>query len=166
MDRIHHLFLWLTIIGPLHMVEQMLTSLEEFHMIQGAMAGYYGWFAPDRADLASVVMISLVWTLVSVIIYALLRGGAAMRAVMYVFGVFAVSELHHLRRPHVRALRLGRRTAAQGGLGRGPARASAAGRPLSALHAGPLTHGSPRSSSGRKPARGLGVQEACPIHGG
>jgi hypothetical protein len=97
MDRIHHLFLWLTIIGPLHMVEQMLTSLEEFHMIQGAMAGYYGWFAPDRADLASVVMISLVWTLVSVIIYALLRGGAAMRAVMYVFGVFAVSELHHLQ---------------------------------------------------------------------
>jgi hypothetical protein len=97
MDRIHRLFLWLTIIGPLHMVEQMLTSLEEFHMIQGVMAGYYGWFAPDRADLASVVMITLVWTLVSVIIYALLRGGAAMRAVMYVFGVFAVSELHHLQ---------------------------------------------------------------------
>jgi hypothetical protein len=97
MDRIHRLFLWLTVIGPLHMVEQMLTSLEEFHMIQGLMASYYGWFAPNRADLASVVMITMVWTLVSVIIYALLRGGAAMRAVMYVFGVFAVTELHHVQ---------------------------------------------------------------------
>ena len=66
-------------------------------MIQGLMAGYYGWFAPHRADLASVVMITIVWTLVSVVIYALLRGGAAMRVVMYVFGVFAVTELHHLQ---------------------------------------------------------------------
>jgi hypothetical protein len=97
MDRITRYFLWLTIIGPLHMAEQMLTSLEEFHMIQGLMARYYGWFGPAHSDLASVVMITCVWTLVSLVIYALLRGGAAMRAVMYVFGVFAVTELHHVQ---------------------------------------------------------------------
>jgi hypothetical protein len=97
MDRMARYFLYLTIVGPLHMIEQMFTSLEEFHMIRGLMPGYYGLFAPEHADLASVILITVVWTTVSCVMYALMRGGAAARGVMYVFGVFGVSELHHLQ---------------------------------------------------------------------
>jgi uncharacterized membrane protein YeaQ/YmgE (transglycosylase-associated protein family) len=97
MDRMARFFLYLTIVGPLHMIEQMFTSLEEFHMIRDALGGYYAWFAPANADLASVILITLVWTLVSCLMYAIMRGGAAMRGVLYVFGVFGVTELHHLQ---------------------------------------------------------------------
>jgi hypothetical protein len=96
MDRIPRLFLWLTIIGPLHMAEQMMTSLEEFHMLRDQAAIFYGWFRPDQADLASVILITVSFTTAMLAIYAVLRGGAAARAAMYVFGVFAITELHHL----------------------------------------------------------------------
>lgn len=96
MTRVTRLFLLLTALGPLHMIEQMATNLEEFHMIQRDMAGYWAWFGPARADLASVVLITLIWTLASLLLYAMLRGGTARLAVLGVFGVFAVTELHHV----------------------------------------------------------------------
>jgi hypothetical protein len=34
MARIRSLFLLLTIVGPLHMAEQLATDIEEFHMIR------------------------------------------------------------------------------------------------------------------------------------
>src|ERR1044071_4311365 len=41
MERMNRLFLWLIVIGPLHMAEQMLTSIEEFYMLRGKLDGYY-----------------------------------------------------------------------------------------------------------------------------
>jgi hypothetical protein len=90
------LWLWLTIIGPLHMTEQMFTGIEEYHMIKEQVGGYYALFAPSDTDWATVLLITIVWTFVSFLFYAVLRGGKAMLAVMGVFGLFGVSEVHHV----------------------------------------------------------------------
>lgn len=96
MNRMNTLFLLLIIIGPLHMIEQMLTSIEEFYWIRGQVEGYYALFAPASADLATVILITVVWTKVSLLFYALLVGGTARLVVLALFGLFAVSEAHHV----------------------------------------------------------------------
>ena len=49
MPRIRTLFLLLTIIGPLHMGEQLLTAIDEFYSIRDLIGGYYAWFDPTAA---------------------------------------------------------------------------------------------------------------------
>lgn len=96
MSRITRLFLLLTVIGPLHMAEQMLTSIEEFYMLRDGIGGYYALFAPAQADVATVGLITIVWTAVSLLFYAVLVGGTARLAVLGVFGLFGVQEVHHV----------------------------------------------------------------------
>ena len=96
MDRINRLFLLLVVIGPLHMIEQMLTSIEEFYWLRGQLEGYYAWFAPASADLATVIFITVAWTKVSLLFYGLLAGGTAKLVVLALFGLFGVSEAHHV----------------------------------------------------------------------
>jgi hypothetical protein len=96
MDRVSRWFLALMVIGPLHMGEQMLTSLEEFFMIRASMPGWYGMFSPAQADLATVVLITVVWTFASLLLYLVFLGGRARLSVAALFGVFAVTELHHV----------------------------------------------------------------------
>ena len=96
MDRLNRLFLLLVVIGPLHMIEQMLTSIEEFHWIRRQVEGYYEWFAPLSADLVTVTLITVVWTKVSLLMYALLVGGTPRLVVLALFGLFGASEAHHI----------------------------------------------------------------------
>ena len=96
MDRINRLFLLIVVVGPLHMIEQMLTSIEEFYWIRGQLHGYYAWFAPASADLATVILITVTWTKVSLLFYAFLVGGTARLIVLGLFGLFAASEVHHV----------------------------------------------------------------------
>jgi hypothetical protein len=96
MTHIRTLFLWLTVIGPLHMAEQMLTSIDEFYAIRGVIAQYHGLFDPSAADRASVLLITIVWTIVSILFYALLKEGTPRLLVLGMFGVFGASEIHHL----------------------------------------------------------------------
>ena len=96
MKRIRTLFLLLTIIGPLHMTEQMFTSIDEFYAIRAALGQYHALFDPSSADVASVLLITIVWTFISLLICALLWENRARLIVMGLFGVFAVAELHHV----------------------------------------------------------------------
>ena len=96
MNRLNRLFLLLIVVGPLHMFEQMLTSIEEFYWLRGQLEGYYAWFAPASADLATVMLITVVWTKVSLILYVFLVGGTARLVVLAFFGLFGVSEVHHV----------------------------------------------------------------------
>lgn len=96
MERIQRLWLWLTIVGPLHMGEQMITGINEYHMIKEQVGGYYALFSPADTDWATVLLITIVWTFVSLLFYAVLKGGRAMLAVMGFFGVFGVTEIHHV----------------------------------------------------------------------
>jgi hypothetical protein len=96
MDRVNKLFLLLTIIGPLHMAEQLMTSIEEFYSIQRLVGRYYAWFDPAAADSATVVLITVIWTVCSLMFYALLIGGTPKLAVLGVFGLFGAQEVHHV----------------------------------------------------------------------
>jgi len=97
MTRIRTLFLLLSVIGPLHMIEQMLTRIDEFYAIRALVgAKYYGLFAPAAADHASVLLITIVWTVTSILFYALLWDGMPRLIVLGMFGLFGASEIHHL----------------------------------------------------------------------
>jgi hypothetical protein len=96
MNRLNSLFLLLVVIGPLHMIEQMLTSIEEFHWIRRQVESYYALFEPASADLITVILITVVWTKISLLFYALLAGGTAKLVVLALFGLFGVSEAHHI----------------------------------------------------------------------
>jgi hypothetical protein len=96
MTHIRTLFLWLTVIGPLHMAEQIFTRIDEFYSIRALLGGYYELFDPSMADQASVLLVTIVWTVVSVMFYALLTEGTPRLLVLGLFGIFAVSEIHHV----------------------------------------------------------------------
>lgn len=82
MNRINTLFLLLVVLGPLHMIEQILTSIEEFYWLRGRLEHYYAWFAPASADLATVILITVVWTKVSLLFYTVLLGGTPRLVVL------------------------------------------------------------------------------------
>ena len=94
--RIRTLFLWLVVIGPLHMAEQLLTSIEEFYSVRVLTARYYALFDPSMADHASVLLITIVWTTVSLFVYALLKERTPRLVVMGLVGAFAATEVHHI----------------------------------------------------------------------
>lgn len=96
MEKIRSLFLLLIVIGPLHMAEQLVTGIEEFHAIRRGLAGYYAWFDPAFADSATVILITVVWTLVSLMFYALSREGTARLVVLGLIGAFGGQEVHHV----------------------------------------------------------------------
>ena len=96
MERMNRWFLWLIVIGPLHMIEQMFTSIEEFHMLRDQLGGYYDLFAPANADLASVILITIVVTLISLMLYGMLVGGRAQLVVVTIFGLMGAGEIHHV----------------------------------------------------------------------
>ena len=96
MTHIRTLFLWFTVIGPLHMAEQIFTRIDEFYAIRALLGRYYELFDPSMADQASVLLVTIVWTVVSVMFYALLTEGTPRLLVLGLFGLFAVSEIHHV----------------------------------------------------------------------
>ena len=96
MPRIRTLFLLLMIIGPLHMGEQLLTRIDEFYSIRELCGRYYAFFPPAAADHASVLLITIIWTLVSVLLYSLLHDGTTRLIVPAIFGVFGATEVHHV----------------------------------------------------------------------
>jgi hypothetical protein len=78
------------------MAEQLLTSIEEFYSIRALTARYYALFDPSMADHASVLLITIVWTTVSFLFYALLKEGTPRLVVTGLFGLFAATEVHHI----------------------------------------------------------------------
>jgi hypothetical protein len=95
-NRISSLFMWLIAVGVAHMSEQLLTNIEEFYMIRGLIDDWHGLFPAAKNGQASVILITLVFTLVSFMFWALAKGGKAALVIMGFFGLFAVSEAHHL----------------------------------------------------------------------
>lgn len=94
--RIVSLFMWLIAIGVAHMSEQLLTTIEEFYMIRELVDDWHSLFPADKNGQASVILITLVFTAVSFMFWALAKGGKSALFIMGFFGVFAVSEAHHI----------------------------------------------------------------------
>ena len=93
--KLNALMLLMIAIGVAHMGEQLATDIEEFYMIRDAVGGWYALFPAAYADHASVLLITVVCTAISLVFYALMRGGSATLIVAAAFGVFGISEAHH-----------------------------------------------------------------------
>ena len=93
--RLSALMLAIIAVGALHMAEQLATNIEEFYMLRGWLGGWYALFPPALADHASVALITIVFTAMSLVFYALMRGGRAPLVVAGVFGLFGMTEAHH-----------------------------------------------------------------------
>ncbi len=97
MSRTQKWFLLLLLTGPIHMAEQLMTGIEEFHMIRRTVIEpYYSMFSAAHADWASVLLITIVGALFSAVFYALSAGGALRQAALVFFGVVGVGEIHHV----------------------------------------------------------------------
>lgn len=93
--KLTSLFLMITVIGIVHMGEQLATGIEEYYMLREQIGGWYGLFPLQLAGEASVTLITIVFATVSAMFYALMRGGRAAVIAVGVFGVLGVSEAHH-----------------------------------------------------------------------
>jgi hypothetical protein len=97
MTPIRKSFLLLLLTGPVHMAEQMALGIEEFHMIQRTVIHpYYAWFSAADADWASVLLITIVGSILSLAFYALMAGGMARRIALAAFALLGISEIHHV----------------------------------------------------------------------
>lgn len=90
------LFLALMILGPVHLGEQLLTSVEELDLFKGLVADYYAAFSWLDSDRATVVLIMIVFTLFSYLVFGVLAGGIQRLAVLALFGLLGIGESHHL----------------------------------------------------------------------
>jgi hypothetical protein len=95
-SRITSIFMWLIAVGVAHMSEQLLTNIEEFYMIRRAVDDWHALFPADKNGEASVILITIVFTLMSFMFWALAKGGKSALVVMGSFGVLGVQEVHHV----------------------------------------------------------------------
>lgn len=93
--RLCKLFLLITVIGVVHMGEQIVFGVEEYHMMRELVGRWHGLFPMSWADQASVLLITIIFSSVSLMLYAVMRGGAAGLIVIGLFGVLGVGEAHH-----------------------------------------------------------------------
>lgn len=93
--RLRALVLAIIAVGVAHMSEQLATSIEEFYMIRDALGGWYTMFPPAYGDHASVTLITIIVTAISLGFYALMRGGRAPLVMAGIFGLLGVGEGHH-----------------------------------------------------------------------
>jgi hypothetical protein len=90
------LFGLLVIIGPLHMIEQMLFGLDELQEMKRLMAYYHSWFANE--DLGTVVLVTISGASILLMMYGLIAGGRWKALVIALVGLFSAGEVHHLLR--------------------------------------------------------------------
>lgn len=93
--KLTKLFLAIIVVGVLHMAEQIVFGVEEFRMLKAAIGGWWTLFPSTYADEASVILITIVFTTMSLLIYGAMRAGKAALLVAALFGGLGVQEAHH-----------------------------------------------------------------------
>ena len=96
MNRTWKLFLLLGLVGPVHMVEQMLFGIDEFYMLRDSLGGWYDLFPLAWSDHATVGLITVAGVIFTALFVALAAGGRARLYVLGFFGLFGISEAHHV----------------------------------------------------------------------
>lgn len=94
--KLNRLFLAIVLVGALHMGEQLIFGVEEYHMLRDGVRTWWTWFPAVEAARASVLLITIVFTTLSLMMYGLLVGGGARLFVLGAFGVLGAQEIHHL----------------------------------------------------------------------
>ena len=96
MRDIKWLFGLLVIVGPLHMIEQMLFGIDELKEMKRLVAIYHGWFS--NPDLGTVVLVTIAGAFCLLMMYGLIAGGRWQLAVVGFVGLASIGEIHHVAR--------------------------------------------------------------------
>ena len=94
MERLQKLFGWAIVLLWVHMTEQIMFGLDELYELQAVYAKFATLFT--NADLAAVVMVTIITSVVFLFCYGLMIGGRAALAVFTYFGLEFTYELHHV----------------------------------------------------------------------
>jgi hypothetical protein len=94
MPAIQRWFGVLVVVAALHMVEQLITGLDELHMIRRVLSIYYRLFS--NSEFATVLLVTIVVVIVLLLIYGVLLGGRPLLCAMTVFVLISISEVHHI----------------------------------------------------------------------
>jgi hypothetical protein len=92
-NQITALLGWLVIIGPLHMIEQLIFGIDKFYDMRKAFAGYYRWF--DNPDYGTVTLITFFGGLFFLCVYAMDKRGRWRSSVAVLFALLCIGEIHH-----------------------------------------------------------------------
>jgi hypothetical protein len=105
MTRTQKFFLLLLLTGPIHMTEQLFTSIEEFYMIRRTVIEpYFAMFSPASADWATVLLITIAGTMFSAAFFALSAGGRTRLVALALFGLRRGRDSSRPRSPVERGL--------------------------------------------------------------
>ena len=94
MPGIQRWFGLLIFVAALHMIEQLITGLDELYMIRRVLNVYYGWF--KNTDFATVLLVTILVIFVLLLIYGVLLRGRLLLCVMAFFVLVSISEVHHI----------------------------------------------------------------------
>jgi hypothetical protein len=92
--NIAKLFGWLAIIGPLHMIEQLVFGIDELAELKPLLAGYYSWFADP--DFATVLLVTIFGALFLLCVYGAAAGGRWLTAIATLIAIMCLGEIHHV----------------------------------------------------------------------
>ncbi|MBT1155568.1 hypothetical protein J1C56_08170 [Aminobacter anthyllidis] len=94
-ERRNRLMLAIIAIGVVHIGEQLMFGIDEFHKLRAAFDGWYALFPDERVDEAHMLLITLIGTIVSLGFYAMMRGGTPALVVISAFGGIGLKEVYH-----------------------------------------------------------------------
>lgn len=96
MKRIKWLFLLLVIVGPLHMIEQMMFGIDELYEMKRLVGLYQSWFS--NPDMGTVLLVTIAGASLLLMMYGLLAGGRWQLVVVGMLGLLSAGEVHHVVR--------------------------------------------------------------------
>lgn len=95
-NDIKWLFGMLVVVGPLHMIEQMLFGIDELYEMKRLVAIYHSWFSNE--DLGTVVLVTTAGASLLLMMYGLILGGRWRLVVVGLLGLLSAGEVHHVVR--------------------------------------------------------------------
>ena len=96
MKRIKWLFALLVIVGPIHMIEQMVFGLDELQELKRFSAAYHGWF--HDPDFGTVLLVTIAGATTLLMMYGLIAGERWQLMVIALLGFLSAGEVHHVVR--------------------------------------------------------------------
>jgi hypothetical protein len=101
MNSVKTLLGWLAIVGPLHMIEQLIFGIDEIYELKRLLAPFYARF--QNPDYGTVVLVTIGGASIFALFYMLEAQGRARRAAVMILALLCVGEFHHVVKAIVRS---------------------------------------------------------------
>jgi hypothetical protein len=100
MNSVKTLLGWLAIVGPLHMIEQLIFGIDEIYELKRLLAPFYARF--QNPDYGTVILVTIGGASVLTLFYTLEAKGRARRTAVMILALLCIGEIHHVVKGVVR----------------------------------------------------------------